>query len=608
MPENPNRIRTPADTIAYLACAAALNLPFVLGHPAWPVVDLPLLRSLVVGLVLFLVPGLPWVGVMIGRGWPARFRVLLAMAASLAVLLGVLAVFRLAALPVTGRGVWNAVWILTNAAVLLNAVAGGPPAWGIRLREPCWRTGGPLFVLAYALFFYGATRVVPPQEDQDLDIIPGGYALLTRFEPLFVGDYFTVYQFAHPPLFHWWVGGSFLYFDRLEYLKYYDQAAQRARMAVEGRPPGQRFEPFRGEVEELYKGTGRHRFAGLDGSCYLIDPPLSDGTNRITACEFEHAVIAAYYRRDPCFPESRTPTVFLSALTVALLGCWIGSIARTWWPATLLPLAYATSPEVFARSGFTGYTAVSNFAVLMLLMAVDEHQSDRRRGIWGICFLAGGLAGLINHKLILLPAAIILWRIFAPASDRPLRRLAAGVSHPAVIGFLAAAVAFWLFGLSVNPAAFWKDHVQTHLVDRLLHHNPLGYGGYPSVPGLWIELWQHTGYLLLPMAVMALGLGCARRGNHARTQQSPSLQGSFRLWAIWTLITAVAFSVVDWRQTKHLMPLMLVFHLAPIRWASGDRRRLALVAVVFLALLAWNLWTLRTLVIDFEGFSVTPGW
>ena len=132
MSERYHPIRTPANAIAYLGCAALLNVPFAVCHPVWPLVDVPLVRSLAVGMVLFLVPGLPWVGVMIGRGWPARFRVLGAVAMSVATLLGVLAVSRLASWTVTAGGVWNGTWIITNAAVLLSVLAGGPPAWGIR--------------------------------------------------------------------------------------------------------------------------------------------------------------------------------------------------------------------------------------------------------------------------------------------------------------------------------------------------------------------------------------------------------------------------------------------------------------------------------------------
>lgn len=368
------------------------------------------------------------------------------------------------------------------------------------------------------------------------------------------------------------------------------------------------FEPFPGSVDNLAKGTGAHHVRRVDGSDYVIDPPLADGSNRIPAVDFEHAVIGAYYEREPCLVEARTPVVFLAALTVALLGCWIGTITGTRWPALLVPLAYATGPEVFVRSSYTGYTAVSNFAMLVILMAVDEYQTDRRPAVWRIGFLAGGFAGLANHKLILLPAALVVWQLLQRGQRRPMNRLAAGVLHPVVLGFLAGTAVFWLFGLSVNPAVFWRDHVGTHFVDRLTHHNPLGYQGYPSVAGLWIEFWQHTGYVLLPLAVVTLGLGCFNHGDDTPAEEGRLRRSSFMLWAVWTLLVAVAFSVVDWRQTKHLMPLVLVLHLAPIRWAAGRRGRLSLVGIVFLVVLAWNLWTLRSLVMDFESFPITPAW
>ena len=68
MNELPIPSRSQSGAIAHLGWAAVLNVPFVLCHPGWPVVDYPWVRALVVGLVLFVIPGLPWVGVMVGRG------------------------------------------------------------------------------------------------------------------------------------------------------------------------------------------------------------------------------------------------------------------------------------------------------------------------------------------------------------------------------------------------------------------------------------------------------------------------------------------------------------------------------------------------------------
>ena len=138
----------------------------------------------------------------------------------------------------------------------------------------------------------------------------------------------------------------------------------------------------------------------------------------------------------------------------------------------------------------------------------------------------------------------------------------------------------------------------THFVDRLLHHaNAYADGGYPSIAGLWLEMWRHTGYLLLPLAGVAIGVEGVRQ-----RRQSPGL------WLVWTFVTAVAFSLVDWRQTKHLMPLMIPICMAPACWASRGRFQRFVVTVIFSGLLIWNLWTILALAGDFASLSITPGW
>ncbi|GAG26322.1 unnamed protein product, partial [marine sediment metagenome] len=258
----------------------------------------------------------------------------------------------------------------------------------------------------------------------------------------------------------------------------------------------------------------------------------------------------------------------------------------------MIPLAYGTSPEIFVRSSYGGYFAISNFAVLLALMAVEQRRSNSRHGWWINCFLCGGFLALVNHKLVLLPVAMVVWELFCRAGKQISGRPAGALLHPAAVGFAAGTALFWLWGLAIDPADFWQDHLRTHYLDRLLHHNPLGYGGYPSVAGLWIEFFKHTGYVLLPMGVAALVLLQKRYWDPSSPDESRQTVG---LWLVWTLLTAAAFSLVDWRQTKHLMPLMLVFYLAPARWAAHHRSRLWLVAAVFLVLTAWNLWALQGL-------------
>jgi hypothetical protein len=96
--------------------------------------------------------------------------------------------------------------------------------------------GSALFLGAGLLYFVAATRIVPPQVDHDLEVQATGYGLVTRFEPLLLTDRDTIYYFAHPPLLHLWVGGSFLLQGELESLRFYDDVSQRARAARGDRP------------------------------------------------------------------------------------------------------------------------------------------------------------------------------------------------------------------------------------------------------------------------------------------------------------------------------------------------------------------------------------
>lgn len=332
----------------------------------------------------------------------------------------------------------------------------------------------------------------------------------------------------------------------------------------------------------------------------MLVPPFEDGRERIPVELLELNQIYRHYEIGPHRLATRAPTVFLAAITVALLGVWAYGVVPVWL-ALLVGLSYATSPEVFVRSSYGGYFAVSNLSLLMILLTWDGW-SGRRRGVsFATCLAAGFFAALANHKLVLLPAAVLIWEVVRAA--RPLHResLYRIVFNPVMVGFTVGYAAFWAHGLVVNFEAFWLDHVRTHLADRLTHNNPLGYGGYPSAFGLWVEFWRHTGYALLPLGIIAMILGA--RGKLGRASGR-----SIGLWLIWSALTAIVFSLVDWRMTKHLMPLLLPLHLAPVAWASTKAGRTRLLAVLFAAILVWNVWTIRALVVDFGAFPITPQW
>ena len=567
--------------------AVGLNLPFLLFHPGWTLVEIPLLRSLAVNGVLFLVPGLPIAGAIFGPGKPLAVLVW-SLTCSFGIFVAIVTGFQVFSVPLTSVGAWNTTWVLTNIGLLVYVLSTKAAARAKSIEAGRLWGGSSLFLVAYLLYYFGATVVVPPQTDHDLEVQGTGFGLLTRSEPLLLTDRGTFYYFAHPPLLHYYVGGAFLYFNQLEHLAYYDAASQRALAASRG-------EPFTAPTE-----LGEREIVRVEGSDYVVNPPFEDGSEQIPVELLELNQIYRHYETGPHRLATRAPTIFLAAITVAIIAVWARGLVPV-WIAILVGLSYATSPEVFVRSSYGGYFAVSNFSLLMMLLTWDAWSGRRRAASFATCLAAAFLAALANHKLVLLPAAVLIWELVRSARTPKRENLYRIVFNPVIVGFTLGYAAFWAHGLVVNFEAFWLDHVRTHLADRLTHNNPLGYGGYPSPFGLWIEFWRHRGYALLPLGVVALVLG-------TRDKLGRGSGSSMSLWLIWAALTAIVFSLVDWRMTKHLMPLMLPLHLAPVAWAGARARRVRLVAAMFVAILAWNVWTIHSLVTDFDAFPITPQW
>lgn len=505
-----------------LLVAAALNLPFLLFQPGAPLIDSAPARALAIGLVLFLVPGLAALGPALARRKAGAASWLWVIAASS--LLNAFAAFVLRLGPAAA---WNAVWLMTDAALLFWAARRGPSLQPLLPQRRPLAAGLLLFFASYAAYFHAAVSVVPAMEDHDYETQGTAHGLLSSGRPALLTDRGTDFVFAHPPLLHLYVAESFLYWDRLERLVPYGEAWSLARAKAGARE---------GELQGLY----------------------------------------ALYRADPAVLPTRTPNVFLAAFTVALLGAWAGALSGRWWLGLLAAAAYASSPETFVRSGYGGYFALGQLAALLLLWNAGGPRSA--------ALLGGAFLALSDHKLLFLPLALAGWEW--KEHRRP---------HPAALGFLGGSALFWSWGLSVDAATFWVEHVRGHLVDRALHVNPLGYGGYPGPLELWSEFARHTGALLLPFGAWALA-------------QEARVAHEARRWALWALLTSAAFTLVDWRQTKHLTPLLLPLLLAPMRRAGRDPSYRLPAAACLALVLAWNLSACVALARDFRSLAVSPAW
>lgn len=582
----------------HIFAALITNGVFFVFHPSWSIYP-PVVQSLAINIVIFFVPAVPFLGMLQRREVSPRWLLLFAMLVSFAALVGVLVFFYVTGWPLTGTAAWNATWAATNGGFLFAAVrTGGISAFIPFKREPFFLFGS-LFLAAYVFYFYGAVSVVPEQYDHDLEVHGTGYGLLTRFEPLLLTDRDTIYYFAHPPLLHYYVAASFLYYDKVNHLKYFDIASRRVLASDRGEsfiPPATGFRRV-GESDYI-----EHTVLGVEKGRYRVTPALPSGESVIPVRELELGSIYQHYAADPHKLETRTPSIFLAALTVALLGCWGAGLSGRWWAGLLLALAYATSPEVFVRSSYGGYFAIGNFALLLMLLATSlgDSSDEPDRRLYG--YAAGLFAAWSDHKLLLFPLALFLWQ-FLKGGRHWKQNLIETVSQPVILGFAFGTLLYWAYGSSINPSVFWLDHVRTHLFDRLLHHNPLGYSDYPTVLGLWIEFWEHTGYLLLPLGALTLCLSLTEN----RGIDKP-IRGIAGLWAVYALINVAVFSWADWRMTKHLTFLLLLLFLAPPLWAGKYPRRLVFISAIFLLLLGWNAYTVQQIAQNFSGFNVSPAW
>lgn len=539
--------------LAYVVWALVLNLPYALCHPSGPLVDQPLLRSLSVNLVLFILPGLPFTALRARRiGWHTS-DLLRTIVISSFCFLAILVTLQLFDAVGNGALLWNGSWLIANVGLIANLRIGGTEPWQQPIERRVFLGSVALFAIAYGALFLGASRIVPVLGDQDDEIQGTAYGLIMRLEPSLATGRGTDYVFAHPPLVHAYAAGSLLHYGLLPDLAFFDSQS--------------------------------------------ANPPSLQESS-------------AHYFQNPHLLETRGANIFFSALTVVLMG-YLGMLFSSQAAiGVLVALAYLSTPEIFVRSSYGGYFALSAFALVQLLLAVEVHLSNPGPLSRRFCYAAGAFAALTNHKLILLPAAIVVWGFLRSRRTPLLEALKQAILQPAPVGFLFGSAAFWLWGAMISPRDFWMDHVRHHLIDRVLNHNARGMdlSRYPDLGELWGELWQHTGYLLLPLGAIALIVLCFAR-SHGDTGEPATRgwKGMPGLWLVWSIGLAIAFSIVDWRQTKHLAPLCIPLFLG-LGAVSNKQKVAGIVGLLLLAMFLWNLTVLSAMNADFQVLIKKPEW
>ena len=311
--------------------AVGLNLPFLFCHPAWPLVTIPAIRAFAVALVLLILPGWPLVAALVRRGWLARESPIAMIAISMSLFALLIAALHMAGIAPRPATLWNATWIIANLGMLVACCSRHTPC-------ACYLSWFSIFAVTFLVYAQAATSIVPHMDDHDYETQGTAYGLVHDLVPKLLTDRHTTYYFAHPPLLHACVAGSFLYWNELDDLQRYEAAWKRNQAAAEGRLTERPLDEFwrlpDGQLTAKPPATSiaapdselptRHRIVGIEGSNYLVEPPLPGRSEELLAVNgpensvnnVEVQLLEDAYHHDPHALATRTPNIFFAALTV----------------------------------------------------------------------------------------------------------------------------------------------------------------------------------------------------------------------------------------------------------------------------------------------------
>jgi hypothetical protein len=422
-----------------------------------------------------------------------------------------------------------------------------------------------LGLAVFVAAWISGTHVVPPLEDQDMEVQGTAYGLIHDLEPLSLTNRSTLYFFAHPPLLHFLNAPTILMAGQLEAVRAaYDAArAERAKL-----PASLRSNSF----ERIARA--------------FSNPPRTD-----RSLHWKRNVYPAFLK-DPALLGTRAPNFILAAVLAMLLFRGLRTIGAGSGDAVLLLVAMFTLPEIFVRSGYGGYFAIS---ALTFLIAAWVAVTSLEAGPG----LAGFLAMITNQKSVIIGAASFLW---SPRRSKDL-----------ILGLIAGALAFAVYGLLIAPEDFVADHLLDHGLRRFAGaaaHAGGAAPAYPSRAGLWLEFAQHFGWVWC-LAAMAAGVTALwalllRRRYREEATEGEELR---EIAVLWVLMGAIAFTATDWRQTKHLCKLVpaMTLLIGALLARSPRIARWSLRAAMVVSIL-WNARWLAKIAQDFSSLHMSTMW
>jgi hypothetical protein len=304
-----------------------------------------------------------------------------------------------------------------------------------------------------------------------------------------------------------------------------------------------------------------------------------------------HAEFKRWFPRqtDRVILETRTTSIFISIMLALLLFAIIAEIVHSHSLALVLSFIFLTLPEIFVRNSYAGYQNISNLFLLLAIYHFIRNCED-----WSTPLL---LATINQKCVIVLGLAVGFWLLYNKTNFKKI------LLNKTLIGLVIGMLLLYTYGFLIHPQSLLEDQFQRHGVDRLLHQNPIAGMNYPSIGGLWAMFAFNYGAFFLVLFLVSAVLLFKNRQAFPRAMLLLFIVAS----------TALVFSVVDWKMTKHLdlmvpaMMLVMAYGFKDKLWNISRKYRIMTWGLMGLIMIN-NGWIIFKLAENFSWLKVTPIW
>ena len=508
--------------------------------------------SLLINLLIFIVPGIGWIGILKKRVKNSVMLLFFIVCFSLIILMTGLVGHHTFSIESSSLTFLIYLCIITNLGIFLSRNSDTLQFFIGKKKE--FLVLILCSFLIYGCMYYGA-REIPPLVDLDLEIPGPAYGLIYELKPYLTTNMNEYLNFSHPPLANFYCAYGILFLDKMEKFKFYYDSAKQA--------------------EKILKSK-----------------PNEESTHEITLSIFENDK-KLFLQRNLLF-EVRLANIFISVLIFASLFLLILRITNSKLLGIFAGSLYIFSPGIFVRSCSFNYVAVTNYGLFILVYCYiffDNNRISWSRNL--IILLPGVFAAFANQKTLFIIGAIVLLNAIIYIKKKEEKDMRNIIVNPSIIGYTLGMVLFWIYGLLIDSQSFIHTHIKTHIFNRIFHIGSMPVK-YLSILRLWMEFLVEAPVFIL--AVLALVFVWKKYINRK--------EGIFILWF---LVGAISFSIVDWRQTRHLMllvPALIVLSMMAIAQVNKWLKRGFILLLV--VALSYSLWFNIQLLNDFTFYKPTP--